>query len=650
MKNTRSFLFVLLSLLFTATPPYAANNLPDIAIGVLAKRGPDQCLKQWQPLADYLSKTIDGTHFIIVPLDFKEIEEAVAARRVEFVLSNPAIYVSLEAKYRATRIATMETLFLGNYSSTFGGVLFGRSDRKDIRKVEDLKGRDFMAVAPTSFGGWLTSWRYLKERNIDPQRHFSSLRYGGTHDAVVDAVANGEVDAGAIRSGILEQMDLEGKINIQDFFVIDDRRDLDESVFRHSTRLYPEWAFAMLAGTDRRLAEKVVAGLLGMGPGMVSTGNTDNITWTIPLDYQAVHQCLKELRINPYEDFGRITWENMVDQYLWLMLLVVCTLIATWLTSLYFLTLNRRLKTTTIRLDRELDSNKIMEMRLRQFKLTLDQTLDCIFIFDSSTLKFMYANHGAMLQIGYSMKELLMMTPLDIKPEFTEERWESLITPLFEGEEKTVIFTTVHRRKDGTDIPVEIFLQYIVLEDGDNRFLAIVHDISDRLAREKEKEQLQTQLLQSQKLESVGQLAAGIAHEINTPIQFIGTNIDFMEEAVQDLSGFMDEVRKIAADASPEIGDRLRDGLEAADWEYLAEELPKAVGQSRDGVQRVSTIVLAMKEFSHPGSKEKVVQDLNHIIKTTVTVAGSEWKYVADMEMDLDPDLPYVPLLADEMA
>jgi len=160
---------------------------------------------------------------------------------------------------------------------------------------------------------------------------------------------------------------------------------------------------------------------------------------------------------------------------------------------------------------------------------------------------------------------------------------------------------------------------------------------------------MQIRLLQTQKLESVGQLAAGIAHEINTPTQFIGTNIDFMDEAVQDLSGFMKEMQKIADSASDVIGDRIRDGLEEADWEYLAEELPRAISQSREGVQRVSSIVLAMKEFSHPSSREKVAQDLNHLIETTVTVAGSEWKYVADMDMNLDPDLPLIPLLADEM-
>jgi two-component system NtrC family sensor kinase len=85
------------------------------------------------------------------------------------------------------------------------------------------------------------------------------------------------------------------------------------------------------------------------------------------------------------------------------------------------------------------------------------------------------------------------------------------------------------------------------------------------------------------------------------------------------------------------------------DWEYLAEEVPLTISQSREGVRRVTSIIRAMKEFSHPGSKEKAPQNLNDIINTTITVARNEWRYVAEMNLELDTELPPVPLLADEM-
>ncbi len=189
--------------------------------------------------------------------------------------------------------------------------------------------------------------------------------------------------------------------------------------------------------------------------------------------------------------------------------------------------------------------------------------------------------------------------------------------------------------------------------DPDGTLLGSVHIARNINAQKKaalEKEKLQSQLLHAQKLESVGQLAAGIAHEINTPTQFIGTNIAFLDEADQDISDFMTQIQEIAKKAPQEIAAEINKALEEMDWAYLSKEIPLAIKQSFDGVKRVRSIVLAMKEFSHPGNKNKNPMNLNQIINTTVTVARNEWKYVADMEMDLDPELPEIPLLADEMS
>lgn len=176
----------------------------------------------------------------------------------------------------------------------------------------------------------------------------------------------------------------------------------------------------------------------------------------------------------------------------------------------------------------------------------------------------------------------------------------------------------------------------------------VFHDISLEKNAEKEKEILYAKLLQTQKLEAVGQLAAGIAHEINTPTQFISSNLRFLEESFTDLSRFMSKIEKHCAknELSPEV---LQDKLDELDWDFLQEEIPSALGQSVDGLSRVSSIVKAMKEFSHPGAKDFELVDINNLINVTSVVARNEWKYVADLTLNLDTSIPEILCLSGEL-
>lgn len=148
----------------------------------------------------------------------------------------------------------------------------------------------------------------------------------------------------------------------------------------------------------------------------------------------------------------------------------------------------------------------------------------------------------------------------------------------------------------------------------------------------------QAMLIQAEKLESIGQLAAGIAHEINTPVQYVTDNSTFLEGAFGDLLRAFDGIESIARGADADQVDAL---LRDADIAFLREEIPLALAQSHEGLARVSEIVRAMKDFSHPGS-EVSAADLNHAIASTVTVSRNEWKYVATVDLDLDATLPAV--------
>lgn len=167
-----------------------------------------------------------------------------------------------------------------------------------------------------------------------------------------------------------------------------------------------------------------------------------------------------------------------------------------------------------------------------------------------------------------------------------------------------------------------------------------------------ERRVLEAQLRQSQKLEGIGQLAAGIAHEINTPMQYIGDNVRYLGDSIAALDALFGELLALPMTPSDAVRDRVASLVrlaEEADVEFLRKDLPVAVTQSLEGVAQVSRIVKAMKEFSHPGSGQKELCDLNHAIETTLMVARNEIKYVADVRLDLDRSLPGVPCLAGEI-
>jgi PAS domain S-box-containing protein len=163
----------------------------------------------------------------------------------------------------------------------------------------------------------------------------------------------------------------------------------------------------------------------------------------------------------------------------------------------------------------------------------------------------------------------------------------------------------------------------------------IKKELQDRVeSREQERDRLALELRMAQKLEAVGRLAAGVAHEINTPMQYISDNVTFLSESVDDLANVISAYR-----ADRERGDEVAAEVEA---DYLLTELPKAMQRARDGLKRVTNIVRAMKEFSHPTSDAHASADINKAIETTLEIARSEYKHLAAVDLNLAP----LPLLS----
>ncbi len=275
-------------LLFLFSTALAGAESP-VAIGVLAKRGADQTMKAWQETGKYLTQKLHR-EVRIVPLKFVEIEPSLKHRNIDFLLANSAFYARFQEKYNLKAVVTMVNK-KGIYAlDKFGGVLFTRRD-SNIDELQDIRGKRFMCVKFSSFGGAHMALRLLRESGINPEKDCASFTEGGTHDNVVMAVLRRQVDIGTVRSDTLERMAAEGKINMDAFKIVNEMKDGFQ--FVHSTRLYPEWPMAACQRCDAKLARDVAKALILLKSTHKAMTDAKVYSWTYPANYADVTACLR---------------------------------------------------------------------------------------------------------------------------------------------------------------------------------------------------------------------------------------------------------------------------------------------------------------------------------------------------------------------
>lgn len=293
------------------------------------------------------------------------------------------------------------------------------------------------------------------------------------------------------------------------------------------------------------------------------------------------------------------------------------------------------LKMRTVQLSIEIRERREAEVEARETSNLVSALLEGIgaafFIVNPETQKIIRSNKVVQDMFGLAPWQLSERTCADMFNGFSDSMAD-LTCP--ETVKKIQYREGMATHADGTKFPVLRYLIPMELQ-GVSHIGIVMINITER-------KNLERQLNTAQKLESVGELASGIAHEINTPIQYVGDSVRFIEEAVQDMVAILNAEAELAErcrneGAHKDLTDRIADLEDDADIEFIVEEIPKACTRALEGTDRVAHIVRAMKNFAHPGTGEMVPVDINQALENTIVVSKNEWKYVADIVRDFDP-------------
>lgn len=601
-------LFLIVFFLLVALP-YRVQAVESIRIGVLSHRGDEATLQHWSKTADYLTSALPGYRFSIDPLDFEEVDDAVATGMVDFILVNPAIYVNLEVRHRVSRIATLKNRWRGKAYNVFGGVIFARAERYDLNTLQDLRGGTFAAVDETSLGGFQMALREFKAVGINPYRDMRDVSFYGTHDKVVMAVREGLVDAGTVRTDILERMADEGRIKLSEFRIINPQTHEDFPLL-HSTRLYPEWPFSKVRHTPNQLARKVSIALAEMPEDAPAAIAGSYAGWTIPLDYQPVHDLLQELMLPPYQHPDRFTLFDVLQRY-W-----------AWLSGGLLLLLFMGGMTTWIwRLNRELS---LAKQRLEQrHALILDSVADGIYGVDTQG-NSTFVNRAMEEITGWKAEDIIGKNQHLI---LHHTRADGSHHP---GEQCPVYHTFRDNRaryvdddifwcKDGHSIPVEYSSTPIRDENGETTGAVVVfRDITERKKAAEEARQHQIELAHVARLSTMGEMASGIAHELNQPLSAI-TN--YTRGCIRMLQG-----------GGGESGDK------------LIEVMERVAAQA----ERAGEIIRQLRRFIRKEEPERKLVDFNRLIRELVGFLQPELRK-AQVMLDLQLHEPLPQLWAHDI-
>lgn len=351
-----------------AVLPTWADALPAAAparidIGVLAVLDREDTRRLWQPLADGLARALPGHSVQLQVLDPDALDAALAQQALHFVVTNPGHYVRLEARHGATRIATQTTAESDDPAHTVGSAVVVRAGTPAPASLDALRGQRVAAVAEDAFGGYQLVAHEWLQRGLDAEAGAVQRVFTGfPMQRVADAVLAGQADAGILRTCVLEQLERAGRVAPGALQVVGARPNAPAPC-QSSTPLYPGWAFAALASTPPELGRTVLLALLTL------PADAQGSRWSVPADYQRVHEVLRALQVEPYAFLRETRLQALLGRYWYLLAGALALLL---LGAAYMLHVELLVKRRTAELSRSLRERERLAQQIAQGQEAMD--------------------------------------------------------------------------------------------------------------------------------------------------------------------------------------------------------------------------------------------------------------------------------------
>jgi len=384
----------------------------EIKIGILTDHEKSKSVARWSLLANQLSKNIPGYHFTALAYDYPQLQSAVAARQIDFVLTHPSQYLLIASTSGLSApIATLVDLMQGTPVTAHGGVIFTRAERTDINTLQDIRGKRVASSATNSLGGYQMQAYELARAGIT-LKALKLIPTDDTQNAVLAALLSGRADVAFYPAGMLERLSQAGLLDRHTIKIIN-QHNLPDYPASVSTRLYPGWPFSALPQTSKELMRKVAASLLTLQENTALTRELDIQGFNVASDYASVADVLLELHLPPYDVAPVFTAKDVIQRYHWQILSGLLAISLIILLSLGLLLSYRRLN-----LEKRIVSRQASE--LKESNTLLDSIINnipvMIFLKQATDLRFHLLNRTGEILLGLNKDTLLGRTDSELFP------------------------------------------------------------------------------------------------------------------------------------------------------------------------------------------------------------------------------------------